>query len=350
MTFNFASDNTAGVSPEIAAAMVEGSRGSAMPYGNDPVTQELQAQFSQYFETEVEIFPVATGSAANALALSVLSPPYGAIYCHQNSHINMDECGAPEFFTNGAKLVCIDGASGKIHPEDLADWLGRSEKGSVHAVQPAAVSITQATEAGTVYSLEEIRNLAAIAHAHDLPLHMDGARFANAVVSLGCTPAEMTWRAGVDVLSFGATKNGCWAAEAIVFFRPDLAKDLLFRRKRGGHLISKMRFVSLQLQAYLTGNLWHKNAEQANRMAAKLATGLGEIPGVEFEHPTQANELFVHLPEPVLQGLKAAGFQFYRWAGEESQLVRLVTSFEMSEESVDQFLVVAQTHAAQPIP
>lgn len=349
MTQNFASDNTAGVSPEIATALVEGSRGSAMPYGNDEVTQQLQGRFADFFEAPVEVFPVATGSAANALALSVLSPPYGAIYCHIESHINADECGAPEFFTGGAKLVCLEGADGKLQAAELARRLAGSGKGSVHSVQPAAVSITQATEAGTVYSLEEIREIARITHEHGLMLHMDGARFANAVVSLGCSPAQMTWQAGVDVLSFGATKNGAFAAEAVVFFQPERVRDFAFRRKRSGHLLSKMRFVSLQLQAYLENDLWRRNAEHANQMAARLAAGLAAIPGVEFEYPVQGNELFVHLPEPILQGLKSQGFAFLRWAGNDSQLVRLVTSFEMSPESVEQFLAVAQECASQPV-
>jgi threonine aldolase len=346
---NFASDNTAGISPAIAAAILNHSSGAAMPYGNDEATQQLQHSFNAFFETEVTMFPVATGSAANALALSVLSPPYGAIYCHRNSHINMDECGAPEFFTNGAKLVCLEGAQGKIQADDLAQWLAKAEPGVVHSVQPAAVSITQATEAGTVYTLEEIRAIAQVTHDHGLYLHMDGARFANAVVSLGCSPAEMTWQAGVDVLSFGATKNGAMAAEAVVFFKPELVRDFEFRRKRGGHLFSKMRFLSVQLQAYLEDALWQRNAEQANGLATKLAAGLAQIPGVVFEHPTQANELFVHLPEAVITELSDAGFKFYRWSGEGSQLVRLVTSFDTPPEIVDQFLTVAQQAVSQAV-
>jgi threonine aldolase len=345
---NFASDNTAGIAPAIAAAMVNHSSGAAMPYGNDDITQQLRQQFNAFFNREVTAFPLATGSAANALALSVLTPPYGTIYCHRNSHINMDECGAPEFYTHGAKLVGLDGDQGKIVAADLADWLDRSEPGVVHAVQPAAVSITQATEAGTVYSLEEIRAIARVTHDHGLHLHMDGARFANAVVSLGCSPAAMTWQAGVDVLSFGATKNGALAAEAVVFFQPELVRDFEFRRKRGGHLFSKMRFLSVQLQAYLEQDLWRHNAERANRLASRLAKGLAEIPGVSLAYPVQANELFVQMPEPLLEDLTAAGFTFYRWAGVDLPLVRLVTSFDTTEAAVDQFLAVCH-RAAVPV-
>ncbi len=344
---NFASDNTAGISPAIAAAIFNHSGGTAMPYGNDDITQRLQQQFNQFFDTEVSMFPVATGSAANALALAVVTPPYGAIYCHQTSHINRDECGAPEFYTHGAKLVCIAGENGKITADSLASWLDQAEPGVVHSVQPAAVSITQATECGTVYTPEEIQAIAKVTHDHGLYLHMDGARFANAVVSLGCSPGEMTWRAGVDILSFGATKNGALAAEAVVFFKPELVRDFEFRRKRGGHLFSKMRFLSVQFQAYLDNHLWRHNAEHANRLANRLAHGLKKIPGVVLAYPVQANELFVHIPEPILEELKSSGFIFYGWSGEEMPLVRLVTSFDMPEEAVDQFLAVAQRAAAQ---
>jgi len=348
-TMNFASDNTAGISPAIAAAIVQHSGGAAMPYGNDEITQRLKQQFNKFFETEVTMFPVATGSAANALALAVVTPPYGAIYGHHESHINMDECGAPEFYTHGAKLVCLAGKNGKITADELARRLDQASPGVVHSVQPAAVSITQATECGTVYALDEIRAIAQVTHDHGLYLHMDGARFANAVVSLGCSPAAMTWQSGVDLLSFGATKNGALAAEAVVFFKPELVKDFEFRRKRGGHLFSKMRFLSVQLQAYLENDLWRQNAEHANRLAGRLADGLQHIPGVVLAYPVQGNELFVHLPDAILEQLKSAGFIFYPWSGEELSLVRLVTSFDMPDETVEQFLAVAQVSVSQEV-
>ena len=330
---NFCSDNVTGVSPEIMAALAAANEGAAMPYGQDECSQRLSAQFSELFETDVAVFPVATGSAANALALSVMTPPFGAIYCHAESHINVDECGAPEFYTGGAKLVTLPG-DGKIRAADLAMTLAKAGAGVVHHVQPAAVSLTQATEAGTVYSTDEVQQIAEVTHAHDLKLHMDGARFANAVVSLGCTPADITWRAGVDVLSFGATKNGAMAAEAVVFFNRDLADTFSYRRKRSGHLFSKMRFLSAQLEAYITDDLWLRNAAHANQMAAKLAEGLASLPEVKLRYPVEANEIFIELPTHVIQSLLADGFQFYRWEGEASTTMRLVTAFNTKVEFV----------------
>lgn len=344
---NFASDNVTGVSPEIMAALNATNAGSAMPYGQDECTQRLNAQFNELFETQVTIFPVATGSAANSLALSVMTPPFGAIYCHAESHINVDECGAPEFYTGGAKLVTLSGSAGKIHAPDLAAVLARAGAGVVHHVQPAAVSITQATEAGTVYTPDEILALSEVTKSYGLYLHMDGARFANAVVSLGCSPAEVTWRAGVDVLCFGATKNGAMAAEAVVFFNPTLAKTFGYRRKRAGHLFSKMRFLSAQLEAYITEELWLRNAEHANRMARTLAQELVELPGVKLCHPVEVNELFIQLPEAVISGLLTDGFQFYRWEGEHSTMLRLVTAFNTSEADVDALIKAARRYSKE---
>jgi threonine aldolase len=343
---NFCSDNVSGVAPEIMAALVAANHGAAMPYGNDEFTQRLDAQFSQLFQTDVAVFPVATGSAANALALSVITPPYGAIYCYAKSHINLKECGAPEFYTGGAKLVGLPGADGKIQAADLAAALDGAGAGLVDCVQPAAVSFSQVSEAGTVYSIDEISQIASVTHARGLHLHMDGARFANAAVSLGCTPAEMTWKAGVDVLSFGATKNGAMAAEAVVFFNRDLAQTFAYRRKRSGHLFSKMRFLSAQLEAYIAGDLWLRNAAIANQMALKLAQGLTAIPGAKLCYPMQANEIFIELPDPAIKGLLAEGFQFYRLQGENSTIVRLVTSFNTKEEDVTAFLEAARRYCA----
>lgn len=342
---NFCSDNVTGVAPEIMAALIAANQDTAMPYGNDEYTQRLQSLFSELFETDVIVFPVATGSAANSLALSVITPPYGAIYCHHESHINLDECGAPELYTGGAKLVTIPGEHGKFSANDLAVKLKNAGAGIVHHIQPAAVSITQATEAGTVYTVDEICQIAEVTHAHNLCLHLDGARFANAVVSLGCTPADVTWRSGVDILSFGATKNGAMAAEAVIFFNHKLAETFAFRRKRGGHLFSKMRFLSVQLEAYIKDNLWLKNASHANKMAAKLVEGLSALPGVKVCHPVQVNEIFIQLPESLIQALFAAGFQFYRWEGEDSNTLRLVTAFDTKEEDVDTFIKVAESHS-----
>ncbi len=339
---NFCSDNVTGVAPEIMAALLAANSSAAMPYGNDPVSQRLEAKFSELFETAVTVFPVATGSAANALALSVITPPFGAVYCHAESHINADECGAPEFYTGGAKLVPLAGAGGKIGVTDLAVALAKAGAGVVHHVQPAAVSLTQATEAGTVYSIDQISEISRLARAHNLKVHMDGARFANAIATLGCTPAEVSWRAGVDVLSFGATKNGAMAAEAVIFFDPGLAQTFRYRCKRAGHLCSKMRFLSVQLEAYIMEELWLKNAAYANAMAAKLAAGLTALPGTTLCHPVEANEVFVALPQEFLEDLLNCGFQFYRW-GETT--IRLVTAFNTREEDVAAFLETAQRSA-----
>ncbi len=339
---NFCSDNTTGVSPEIMAALAAANEGQAASYGDDPITARVEKAFRALFETEVAVLPVATGTAANAIALAPLCPPYGAIYCHREAHIEVDECGAPELYTGGAKLVALDGADGKFDAATLADALARAGKGDVHRVQPAAVSLTQATECGTLYAIDEIAEIARIAHDNGLSVHMDGARFANAAAAMGCAPADLTWRAGVDVLSFGATKNGALAAEAIVAFRPELGRELAFRRKRGGHLFSKMRFLSAQLEAYLADDLWLRNARHANRCAQRLADGLAAIPGVSLAHPTQANEVFATLPEAVIRGLEEAGFAFHRWGGENATTVRLVTAFNTREDDVDALVAAAR--------
>ena len=285
MTANFSSDNVTGASPEILDALTRaGGEGSAMPYGNDSWTARVETKFRQIFETDLAAFPVATGTAANALGMSVMTPPFGAVFCHPESHMNVDECGAPEFYSGGAKLVTVGGPEGhdhgKIDLKILEATIARTGALGVHSVQPAVVTITQASEAGTVYDVDEIAAIADLAKAAGIGLHMDGSRFANAVVSLGCAPADITWRAGVDILSFGATKNGALAAEAVVVFKLELAKELGRRRKRGGHLFSKARFLAAQLDAYLDDDLWLKNAAHANRAAGRLAAGLTALNGV----------------------------------------------------------------------
>jgi threonine aldolase len=334
---NFASDNAAGVAPEIMDAIVAANKGSAMAYGADAISQRLEARFAEIFEHAVAVFPVATGTAANSLALATVTPPWGAIFCHEDAHIVTDECGAPEFFSAGAKLVTLSGAHGKLVPETVEGRL--DGKGVVHNVQPAALSITQETEAGTLYRPDEVAALGDLTRHHGIALHMDGARFANAVAALGCSPAAITWRAGVDVLSFGATKNGAMAAEAVVFFDPAKAAELGFRRKRAGHLLSKMRFIAAQLEAYLRDDLWLRNARQANGMAARLGAGLSRLPGAKLLYPVEGNEIFVALPEATIAELAAAGFRFYRWGTEP--VLRLVAAFDTAVEDVDAFLAVA---------
>ncbi|EWY41752.1 threonine aldolase [Skermanella stibiiresistens SB22] len=335
---NFTSDNVTGAAPEILKALTDASSGPTPSYGEDPLTARVTERIAALFEREVVVFPVATGSAANALALAALAPPYGAIYCHEMSHVNTDECGAPEMFTAGAKLVGLPGAGGKLDPATLRATLDKSGAGNVHHVQPAAVTLTQATESGTVYTPAEVAALAEVAKAFRLPVHMDGARFANAVARLGYSPADLTWRAGVDVLSFGATKNGALAAEAVVFFRPELAESFAFRRKRAGHLFSKMRFLSAQLDGYLTDGLWLRLARHANAMADRLSAGLAALPGVTLRDPVEANEIFISLPEPMILGLEHRGYGFYRWDG---QTVRLVTAWNTAAEDVDRMIADA---------
>ncbi|MDE1150670.1 MAG: low specificity L-threonine aldolase [Azospirillaceae bacterium] len=336
---NFMSDNVVGCAPEILAALAAANEGAVPSYGADPLTERVTRDLAELFETDVTVFPVATGTAANALALSVLTPPYGAIYCHDEAHIQVDECGAPELLSGGAKLMPLPGAHGKIDTGTLATALEKGGAGFVHHVQPAALSLTQATESGTVYTPDEVAALADIARGHKLRVHMDGARFANAVAHLACAPADITWRAGVDVLSFGATKNGALAAEAVIFFDKALADSFGYRRKRAGHLFSKMRFLSAQLDAYLTDGLWLRLATHANAMAARLAQGLGALPGVGLRSPVQANEVFAIMPEPMTAGLEAAGFHFYRWDGPVN---RLVTAWNTEPAHVDAFLATAR--------
>ncbi len=343
---NFCSDNTAGAHPKILEALAAVNGGAAMPYGNDDVTRRVERKLCELFERDCAVFLVGTGTAANALALAALAPGYGAVFCHPESHINMDECGAPEFYTGGAKLVGVPGAHGRIDAGDLDRAIAAAGIGVVHHVQPAAVSITQATEAGTVYRAADVAALAEVAHRHGLALHMDGARFANALVHVGGSPADLTWRAGLDALSFGATKNGAFAAEAVVFFDAARAAGLGFRRKRAGQLWSKMRFLAAQLDAYLDDDLWLANARHANRLAAELAEGLATIKGARLEHPVEANEIFVTLPEAVIRGLEADGFSFYRWLDARSTTLRLVTSFETDPAHVGRFLARARSHAA----
>jgi threonine aldolase len=331
----FASDNVAGACPEVLEALIKANNGDSAPYGNDDWSKSLQEKFSEIFEKEVIVYPIASGTAANALALSTMTPVFGNIYCHKLSHINNDECGAPEFYTGGAKLIPLMGVAGKIISEELEENIGGV--GIVHHTQPSSVSITQACETGEVYELDEIKKIAETTHNHNLNMHMDGARFANALVSLNCTPAEMTWRSGVDVLSFGATKNGCMAAEAIIFFKPELVGNLAFLMKRSGHLLSKMRFVSAQLEAYITDDVWLRNAKHANEMGKKLSEGLAKHNSIKLVYPTQANEVFAEFPRKTIEHLNLEGYKMNE--GElDGQAVRLVTAWNTKISDVENLL------------
>jgi len=342
---NFGSDNITPACEAVMQALQDANRGTAASYGADDLTARLRTRANELFETEVAIFPVTTGTAANSLALSQIAAPYGAIYCYEAAHIVTDECGAPEFFTGGAKLIGLASADGKIRPEQLTHAFGFADEMGVHHVKPAAISLTQATEWGTVYANEEVAAIGALARQRGLKLHMDGARFANALAYLKCSPAEATWKSGIDVLSLGATKNGALCAEAVVFFDPKLADDFERRRKRAGHLWSKLRFLSAQLLAYLHEDVWLENARHANAMAAALSARLREVPGARLLHPVEANEVFVEFPEKTVAALESAGFKFYRWplhVSESGVAVRLVTSYMTPKADVEAFIAAVR--------
>jgi threonine aldolase len=348
---NFASDNAAGVAPEIMAAIARANEGCALAYGHDDWTRAVERRFAQMFECDVAVFLVTTGTAANALAVAQYTPPWGAILCHEEAHIATDECGAPEFFGGGIKLVGLAGEAGKIAPETLQCALD-GQWGGPHHVSPAMLSLSQATEAGTVYRAHEISRLADIAHERGLAVHLDGARLGNAIARMNVPLADATWKAGVDVLSFGATKGGALAAEAVVFFDPGRAQNMAERRKRAGHLVSKHRFIAAQMAAYCADDLWLRLARHANAMADRLASGLAAL-GIKPVWPVEANEIFVALPRGMDARLKAAGAIYHPWTtgslpralvlASDASLVRLVTSFATTPEDVDRFIAIARS-------
>lgn len=352
----FASDNAFGMPEQILRALADANGEAAQAYGADVLTAAVEQRLKDVFECDLRVFPVSTGTAANALSLSVVTPPYGAILCHPESHIMVDECGAPEFYSGGAKMIGVPGRDGKIDPAGLQRALDGLIAGNQHQVQPASVSLTQATEAGTVYKPGEIAALTEIARFRSMKVHMDGARFANAVVSGAGTPAELTWKSGVDILSFGATKNGAIAAEAVVLFDTVHADELMYRRKRGGHLISKSRFIAAQFDAYLKDDLWLDLARHANAMANRLGGGICVSDCARLAYPVEANEVFVILPRGTHAGLQAAGAIYYEWpddgfrderaVGDDEMLARLVTSFETRESDVDGFLDLLRAQPA----
>jgi threonine aldolase len=342
---NFYSDNVSGAAPEILQAIVDSNADDTAPYGGDPYTQRLERRMAELFETELDVYPVGTGTVANGLCASLLSTPYGGIYCADVSHLHVSECGGAEFWSGGnARSVPIATVDGKIPVTALAEAI---DAGTLRAadVPGRAVSLTQGTEAGTVYTVREVRELAATARARNLLVHMDGARFANAVARLGCTPAELTWKAGVDLLSFGATKNGALCAEAVVFFNRALAETMRYRRRRAGHLFSKMRFLSAQLVAFLENDLWLRTAGHANAMAARVRQGLADIPGIRFPHPTEINFVLAALPKPVWDGLIADGYSFSRRGGPRDGIVRIACAWDTSREAVDALIDAAHRHA-----
>ncbi|MBC8411141.1 MAG: low specificity L-threonine aldolase [Rhodobacterales bacterium] len=331
----FASDNVTCACPEVMEAVVAANSGIAESYGDDDWSSSLQKTLSDIFETAVIVFPAVTGTASNALALSALAPVFGKIYCHELAHINTDECGAPEFFTGGAKLIPLRGTNGRIDASDLSQTIRGT--GNVHVPQPAVVSITQSCETGTIYQLDEIVAISKTAHEHGLRVHMDGARFANALASLNVSPAEMTWKSGIDVLTLGGTKNGCLAAEAVVFFKPELVGNFPFLHKRSGQLLSKMRFISSQLEAYLSDDVWLRNARHANAMAKILSEGLASFSNIKLAYPTQSNEVFVHLPREVIAYLNNADYDINE-DELDGKTVRFVTAWNSELKDINALL------------
>ena len=337
---NFASDNAGGVHPRIMAALAAANDGHVPAYGGDRITRAAQDLLREVFDApDAAVHFVPTGTAANALSLSLLAPGWGKVFCHQDAHIQTSETGAPEFFTGGAKLVTVPGTGGKITPEALTEALILNGRDSVHAGQNVALSLTNATEWGRVYDADEVAALTAMAHAQGLACHMDGARFVNALVSLDLAPADLTWRAGIDVLSLGGTKNGCMGVEAVVIFDPAKAWEFELRRKRAGHLMSKHRFLSAQMAAYLEDGLWLRLAAHANAMAARLARGLAQMPEVDLVHPVEANILFPEWAEGIHAKLETAGAAYYPFpAPMGRERARLVASWSTTEREVDEFL------------
>jgi len=331
MEMNFRSDNESPAAPAILAAVQEANQGSAWGYAEDRWSERLDIAFSERFDTKTVVLPVSTGTVANSIALATVTPPWGSVFCHRNAHILNDESGAPEFFGNGLRLVPVDGPDGKFTPERLQQAIRATQGHGVHSYEASAVSLTQSTESGTVYRPAEIESLCEMAARHSLATHLDGARFGNAVAALNCQPADISWRAGIRMLSFGASKNGCMAAEALLIFDDgsESVSELRRRaerfRKRSGHLLSKMRYVSAQLLAYLQDDLWLSMADHANRQAARFAAAVEAHPEAALEYSVDANEVFVRWTGTGFKRLEAAGIQFLTWPGRDD-LARFVFS------------------------
>ena len=342
----FASDNSGPAHPKVIEALTRANEGYAMPYGADAIMDEVRARIREIFEApEAAVYLVATGTAANSISLATLSQPWDTIFCATQAHIHEDECNAPEFYTGGAKLTLVTSDHAKISPAALRRAIEAEESRGVHGPQRGPVSITNVTERGTVYSVAELTALCDIAKSFDLPTHLDGARFANALVTLGCTPAEMTWKAGIDAVSFGGTKNGCMGVEAVIFFDPKHAWEFELRRKRGAHLFSKHRYLSAQMLAYLTDDLWLDLAQRSNAANARLVRGLKQIEGVSFLHEPDANMSFAGWSRAGHQRLHDAGAAYYIWEGtldgpdpDEVLTARMVTDWSMTDANIDRFL------------
>ena len=335
MKINFRSDNESPAAPEILAALARANEGPAWAYATDDWSKRLDEAFSALFGTQTRVVPISTGTAANSIALAAVTPPWGAVYAHRAAHIYNDECGAPEFFGAGLRVVPVESPGGRLSAHALSAAIRSTEGHGVHSYLPAAVSLTQSSECGTVYTPDDIAAVCAVARAHGMATHMDGARFANAVARLGCDPADITWRAGVEMLSFGASKNGCLAAEALLLFGRHEALETAERlRKRSGHLLSKMRFVSAQLLAYLEDGLWLRLAAHANAQAVRFAAAVEAHPDAALEYPVEANEVFLRWTTEGFKGLEAAGIEFLVWPGRDD-LARFVFSHCTTDEETD---------------
>ncbi len=338
---DFRSDNVGAASPEIIEALVRANHDTATGYGGDTWSQELQQRFSDLFETKVRVFAVATGTAANALAMAAITPSYGAAFCHERAHILTSEVNAASFFSGGALLVTVPGPHGKLDPGALDAAIANAGKGLMHRSQPASVNLVQATDLGVVYSVDEVRAITAVAKRHGLKVHMDGARFANAVARLGCKPADLTTRSGVDILSFGMTKNGGLLCDAIVVFDEAAAPAIATQIRRAGHVWSKGRFAAAQLLAYLDQDLWLKNATRANAAAARMDAGLQSINGVKLWAPIEANEIFLNVPTHAMDGMERDGIRFVRRSGD---MARFVCRFDATEAEIDAMLTSLRRH------
>ena len=331
---HFASDNYAGICPEALQALLAANAGHAPAYGDDEWTRRVSDRLRELFATDCDVYFAFNGTAANSLALASLCQSYHSVICHELAHVETDECGGPEFFSNGSKLLPAKGEGGKLTPEAVREVIAR--RSDIHYPKPRVVTLTQATEIGTVYRPAEIAAIAELAHANGLRVHMDGARFANAVASLGAAPADITWRAGVDVLCFGGTKMGLPVGEAVIFFDRKLSEDFAYRCKQAGQLASKMRFLSAPWLGVLDGDVWLRHAAHANAMAQRLAAGLSGIPGARLLFPVEANGVFVELPPAVLEGLRARGWRFYTFIGAGG--ARFMCAWDIEPESVDALL------------
>lgn len=344
---SFASDNNTGVHPAIIEAIVAANVGDTIAYGDDPYTERAVDVFRQHFGKDVEPFFVMNGTGANVTALAAITRPFEAVVCTDCAHINVDECGAPERVA-GCKLLPVSAPDGKLKPADIESHLfGRGDE---HNAQPRVVSLTQATETGTVYTPEEVRAIADTAHAHGMLVHMDGARICNAGAALGTSLREITRDAGVDVLSFGGTKNGLMLGEAVIFFNSDLAADYRYYRKQATQLASKMRFIAVQFTALLEGNLWLENALHANRMAALLAESVREIPGVEIVQPVESNAVFAAVPKTAISSIMEHSYFYLTGSDTRAPVARWMTSWKTTEEDVHVFataLTAAVRHAGK---